>query len=211
MAIKAILFDLDGTLADTVPVCIGAFQATVEHFSGYRMSEAEVVDLFGVTEMGMLAKALPGRLQEVRPFYLNEYERLHAACSRPFPGLEQIAEALRSKGILKAIVTGKGQDTADISLRILGLDGWAEFVEVGFPDRADKPASMRKAMGRWGLQPQEVAYVGDMLSDMQAAVSAGVMPLGAAWAESSTLRLDAGPAQQVFASMAEFIRWVERI
>ena len=211
MALKGILFDLDGTLADTVPVCVGAFQSTVEHFSGVRMSEADVVSRFGLTEVGMLDKVLPGRMEEVVPFYLAEYERLHSVCPKPFDGLDRVFEALRRKGIAVAIVTGKGPETAEISLRILGLDRWADFVEVGFPDRADKPASMRKALARWGMEPHEVAYIGDMPSDMDAARSVGVLALGAAWAESTTLPAEGGLAAFSFSSVPGFVAWVEAL
>ena len=211
MALKGILFDLDGTLADTVPVCVGAFQTTVEHFSGARMTQEDVISLFGITEVGMLEKVLPGRMEEVVPFYLREYERLHSVCPKPFDGLEEVFAALRRKGIAAAIVTGKGLETAEISLRILGLDRWADFVEVGFPDRADKPYSMRKALARWGMEPQEAAYVGDMRSDMDAARSVGVLALGAAWAESTLLPPSGGPAAVSFSSVPEFVEWVEKL
>jgi len=212
MGLKGILYDLDGTLADTVPVCIRAFQSAVERFSGVRMSEAEVVSHFGLTEVGMLAKVLgPEQMDDVVPFYLGEYERYHSLCQRPFEGLDAAFAALQRKGIATAIVTGKGPETAEISLRILGLDQWADFVEVGFPDRADKPFSMRKALARWGMQPQEAAYVGDMTSDMVAAQSVGLLPLGAAWAESSTLHAESGPAAHLFSDVPGFVRWVEAL
>jgi pyrophosphatase PpaX len=212
MALKGILFDLDGTLADTVPVCVSAFQSTVEHFSGLHMSEAEVVSHFGLTEVGMLAKVLgPEQMDEVVPFYLGEYKRYHNLCQRPFEGLDAVFEALSRKGIATALVTGKGPETAEISLRILGLERRAEFVEVGFPDRADKPYSLRRALERWGMEPHEAAYVGDMPSDMDAARSVGVLALGAAWAESSLLPPSGGPAAVSFASVPGFVEWVEAL
>ena len=211
MAIKGILFDLDGTLADTLPVCVGAFQSTVEHLTGVRMSETDVVSLFGIPEIGMLEKVMPGRMGEAIPFYLSEYERLHSVCPKPFDGLEQVFAALERKGIAAAIVTGKGPETAEISLRILGLDHWADFVEVGFPDRADKPYSMRKALERWGMEAHEAAYVGDMPSDMDAARSVGLLALGAAWAESTLLPASGGTAAFLFSSVPEFVDWVEKL
>ncbi len=140
MTLRGILFDLDGTLADTLPVCIQAFQETFEHFNGQRPAEDEIVALFGTSEEGILEKIMPGRLGETLPRYLAEYRRFHQAqCPRLFPGVERALTLLNSRGIRMAIVTGKGHLSADISLEVLGLGRWIDCVETGFPDKADKP------------------------------------------------------------------------
>ena len=214
MTLRGIIFDLDGTLADTLPVCIQAFQETMLHFNSRRPSDAEIISLFGPTEEGILETLLPERrLDETLPCFLAEYARLHERlCRQLFPGVENALSLLKANGIRMAIVSGKGQQSADISLRVLGLDRWIDCVETGFADRPDKPRSIRKVLDHWKILPDQAAYVGDMPSDMQSARQAGVLPLGAAWAESSTLHGGPdGQAAVMFYDIDSFIEWIKTV
>ena len=211
MKIKGILFDLDGTLADTLPTCIQAFQVTVEHFGKWIPTEEEITRYFGATEEGILEKFFPGQLSITLPYFLEVYERIHLQqCANPFPGVEKVLSTLALKGIQTAIVTGKGAESAAISMRILGLKRWINIVEPGFADKADKPYSINRVIERWGILPKQAAYVGDTPYDMKASRATGLMPLGAAWAASSTV--DSEPSIQThktFYKMDDFIQWVE--
>jgi pyrophosphatase PpaX len=211
MSLDGILFDLDGTLANTLPFCIRAYQLTAEHFTGRLPGETEVTSLFGPSDEGVLEHIVPGRLAETLPYYLDVYEQLHLQeCKEPFPGVEKVLALLQVKGIRVAIVTAKGQYSAAISLRVLGLSHWIDTMETGFPDKADKPRSIRKVLERWRMQPEQAAYVGDTPYDIKASLEAGLLPLGAAWAQSSTLRQEAHPkAYKIFNDIQSFIRWIE--
>ncbi len=203
---------MDGTLADTLPVCIDAFQATVQHFNGRRPEPIEISSLFGPNEEGMLEKLIPGRLDESLPHFVAEYERAHDRCRQLFPGVECALDLLKDRGIRMAIVSGKGTQSAEISLRHLGLGRWIDCVETGFAEKADKPASIRKVLARWNMPPGQAAYVGDVPSDMQSARQAGVLPVGAAWAETSTLRdASAGDPGLIFYDIKSFIQWIRAI
>ncbi len=210
MTISAIIFDLDGTLANTLPLCIQSFQNTIEHFTGRRPDSAEIWAEFGVSEEGILERLIPGHLDQTLPYFLAEYERLHDLCPQTFPGVDRIFSSMQAKALKKAIVTGKGSQSAEISLRRLGLDRWIDLVEVGFPDRNDKPFSIQKVLEQWALPAKEVAYLGDTRYDMRASKEAGLLPLGAAWAETSELRNgNHSGAAATFSSIDKFIDWVE--
>lgn len=203
---------MDGTLADTLPVCIDAFQETVQHFTGRRPEVAEITSLFGVNEEGMLKILTPGRLDEALPYFVAEYERAHDQCRQLFPGMERALDLLKRRGIRMAIVSGKGRQSAEISLRHLGLGRWIDCVETGFAEKADKPASIRKVLAGWNIAPEQAAYAGDVPSDMEAARQAGVLPVGAAWAATSTLRNAANdPPELIFFDIEDFIRWIQTI
>lgn len=209
MNLKGIIFDLDGTLVDTLPVCVGAHIETSARFTGRRPSDAEVLSHFGPSEEGSLEKLVPGRLSETLPVFLKFYEELHSSVQQPFTGIEQTLQWLRARQMPVAIVTGKGKFSAEISLRILGLERWVDCVEVGFADRADKPYSIRKVLDRWQMRPEEAAYVGDMPYDMQAARETGLLPIGAGWAETSLVRDGNAGAVHTFLSVDEFLAWLE--
>ena len=211
MAIHGIIFDLDGTLANTLPVCIKAHQDTVYHFCGRAPDEAEIIGLFGPNEEGMLEQMIPGRLTETLAYYLKAYEQHHQQlCTGLFPGIAEALTLIQSKGIKMAIVSGKGAFSAEISMRILGLEQWMDLVETGFDYGPDKPRSMRIVLEKWDLRSQDAAYVGDAVYDMQAAQEAGLMPIGAAWAETSTLKPET-PTYATFFDIASLREWIEKL
>jgi phosphoglycolate phosphatase-like HAD superfamily hydrolase len=210
MTIDGILFDLDGTLADTLPVCVQAFQATVANFCGRTPDEAEIYAGFGPSEEGMLEDLIPGRLVETLPYYLDRYEHFHAQCTGTFPGIDGLLSTLKQRGIRTAIVTGKGPGSAAISMRLLGLSNRVDSLETGFAAGANKAYSMGLVLQRWGMPPERAAYAGDTQEDMVAASAAGLLPLGAAWANTSALRNHPFSSEHpVFDHLDGFIRWVE--
>jgi pyrophosphatase PpaX len=211
MSLQGILFDLDGTLANTLPVCVKAYQHTAEHFTGQFHSDDEIISLFGPSDDGILERLMPGRLAEILPYYLNEYEQIHIKeCKEPFPGVEKVLDCLQAKAIKVAVVTAKGQQSAAISLRVLGLIKWIDTMETCFPARADKPRSIRKVLDRWRIRPECAAYVGDTPYDINASLEVGLLPIGAAWAQSSTLLNEAHPgAYKIFTEIEGFLNWIE--
>jgi pyrophosphatase PpaX len=213
MKLKGILFDLDGTLADTLPVCVEAFQITVKHFGNWIPNEDEITRYFGTNEEGILEKFFPGQLNKTLPYYLDVYERIHEQkCAKPFPGVDKALSTLNSRGIHTAIVTGKGAKSASISMRILGLAQWIKIVEPGFADKADKPFSIKKVLERWGMLPDQAAYVGDTPYDMAASREAGLMPIGAAWASTSMVN-NQSPLEnyKIFYKLDDFIQWIDLV
>lgn len=209
MNIRGVIFDLDGTLADTIPICVEAFQRTVKAHSGPHLSRAEIESLFGPTEEGMLQRVLPEYSSAALETYLAEYERLHTACTAPFPGISTLLDALHIRRIKLAVVTGKGPRSADISCRTLGVRGYFTRIEAGSPDGIMKPAAIARVIAEWSLRPSEVAYIGDAPADIEAARLAGVVSVGAAWAAAANADLlqAAGP-DFLFRAVPDFASWV---
>jgi len=211
MAVKlrGVIFDLDGTLADTLPICISAFRDAVLGAGGRSYTDDEVTALFGPTEEGMLRHALAERWEEAMPSYLRLYEQAHDACTEPFAGIDAVLRTLQSRGVSMAVVTGKGPHSAEISLRRLCLITYFDLVEAGSPDGPIKPAAIRRVLDHWNIPAAEVAYVGDVPTDMDAAAEVGVVGLGAAWAATSTLRAaPASAAAHTFTTVDTFARWI---
>jgi pyrophosphatase PpaX len=211
MNLTAILFDMDGTLADTIPVCIQAYQVTVQHFCGRTPEVAEIYAHFGPSEEGILEQFIPGRLEETLPFFLAHYERCHTSCAQPFSGVARLFSVLKAKKMRSAIVTGKGLHSAEISMRVLGLSQWVDMLEAGSASGAIKPHSMRQVLQRWGIPPEQAAYVGDTPYDISAAREAGLLPVGAAWAADSLLRSQPVTGDcPIFYEMDRFSDWIEQ-
>ena len=106
---KIILFDLDGTLANTLPLCIQAFRQSVEPLINRSISDAEIIATFGPSEEGTIMALSPNHYEKGVSDYLHYYEQLHDMCPLPFDGMKEILQALKNKGVHIAMVTGKGK------------------------------------------------------------------------------------------------------
>jgi len=210
MRLRGAIFDLDGTLADTIPVCLEACRRAVKHYSGRHLTDEEIRSMFGPSEIGIIQRMVPDRWQECLETYLRMYEEEHERCRSAFPGVERALQMLRERGVALAVVSGKGERAAAISLRYIGLEAPFDFVETGSPEGDIKALNIRKVVAKWAVAPERVAYVGDAPSDIRAAKECGVLSVGAAWAPSTNFdRLNAQEPALIFRDVESFVRWID--
>lgn len=210
MTISGFLFDLDGTLAETLPVCLEALKTTFRVFFGRDWTDQECLSWFGPTEEGVVKKLLPEQAEECLAMYYEEYTRVHTICPEPFPGIVEVLDMIKQNGVIMGVVTAKGRRTAEISLDVLNLSRYFDVMESGFEDANRKTVSIEKVLKKWKLPPEEIVYVGDRRSDIQAAYATGIIPVSAAWSEHArpdVLR-EHNP-REIFFSVEEFRKWVE--
>lgn len=184
--LKAVMFDVDGTLGDTLPLCIESYRAITEEVTGRRPAEAEVVRHFGLSDRGVLG-ALVGMDPEDSALPIRRlveiYGQLHPAMApAPFPGAVEMLRGVKAAGMRIGIISGKEEYTAAPTLSFFGLDGLYEWTGYGLPTRNVKGERLKEVMQLWNLQPQDLVYVGDAPSDITQAHSAGVRIVNAAWA-----------------------------
>jgi phosphoglycolate phosphatase-like HAD superfamily hydrolase len=208
--IKAVIFDLDGTLADTLPVCIAAFQAAFERYAHRSFTAKEIEAMFGPNEEGVIRKVVPDDWEACLATYLCGYETAHQSLTQPFDGVLDLVVWLKERDVPTAIVTGKGAGSAAISIRLLGLAQHFDIVEMGSPQGVIKPQAITKILAHWHLRPDEAVYVGDAPGDIVSAREAGVAPIAAAWASSANVAaLEAMSPIGLFRSVAQFRAWLE--
>jgi phosphoglycolate phosphatase/pyrophosphatase PpaX len=206
-----LIFDLDGTIADTIPVCCAAFREAISRHTGRVLRDAEIVALFGPSEEGIIHGLVGDGWEACLESYLVAYEREHVACPAAFDGLSELLDGLRRRGLRLGVVTGKGARSAAITLRLLGLADQFDAVETGSPQGAVKPAALRRIAARWGLEPAQIAYLGDAPTDMYDARAAGVLPLAAAWASTADrAALQAAAPCRLFTGVDQFVEWSAR-
>lgn len=209
IALKGILFDLDGTLTDTLPLCHAAFIEVFQQFTGRTYTAAEIHALFGPSEEGVIKRVVPDQWEECLAAYLQVYEREHPRLACIFPGVKVMLDRLREDSVRLAIVSSKGGGSGTITLRLLGLEHYAEAVHWGTPEGGRKPAAIREVLQKWEYSPAQAAYVGDAPSDMRAARDVGVLGLGAAWSNGvDPERLRESGAVRAFRSPAELDAWL---
>ena len=189
--LKAVMFDVDGTLGDTLPLCIETYRRVAEEATGRRPAAAEVVRHFGLSDRGVLGAlvgmepddpALPlGRMVEI-------YRELHPSMApEPFPGAVEMLRGVKAAGMRVGIISGKEEYTALPTLEFFRLRGLYEWAGFGKPTHNAKAERLQEVMRLWNLQPHELVYVGDAPSDITQAHSAGVRIVNAAWAPAAAL------------------------
>ena len=209
--LQGIIFDLDGTLGDTLPLCVHAYQQVLLTLLNRAYTASEITVHFGRSEEGIFQQIVPDRWQEAFQLYLVVYEQLHWQCPEPFPGIREALEQLKQRKLVLAMVTGKGSETTRSTLRYLGLTDYFHPVETGSASGVVKATCIQRVLDEWDISPQRVAYVGDTVSDMDEAYKAGVLPLRAAWGTSdiSEMHVRAEHAYAEFRSIAQFMTWIE--
>lgn len=210
MQLRGIIFDLDGTLGDTLPVCFAAFRVTFRHYLKREYTDVEIRGMFGPTEDGIFQDLFPSHWEESLAMYLREYRRAHQGCRDPFSGIPEALDLIKAQGLRAAIVTGKGPGSAKISLEEMGLAEAFDIVEAGSPRGGIKPDCMRKVLKAWDLPAEQVACVGDAVSDIRSAHEIGATALGAAWASTANYdSLAAVKPSRTFTSTQQFIEWIK--
>jgi phosphoglycolate phosphatase len=184
---RAILFDLDGTLADTAPDLAAAVNQC-RSTRGLPLADYELLrPVASAGARGLIGAAFGLQpadegYEELRVEFLNNYAAAIAVKTRLFDGIAPLLETLRSKGFLWGIVTNKAARFTDALVPQIGLQQ-ANCVISGdtTPYSKPHPEPLLEAARRLVMPPQECWYVGDDLRDVQAARAAGMPSIAAAW------------------------------
>ena len=212
--IKSVIFDLDGTIGDTLPLCIKAFRHAIEPLIHRSVSDAEIVATFGPSEEGTIMALAPDHYEKGIADYIHYYETFHNICPAPFEGIREMLEMLRKSSVHLALVTGKGARSADITLEKFDIGDYFEIIETGSPQGPRKPEGIRNSLALFGASPgPETIYVGDAPSDIQSSRQAGVSIVSAAWADTAEKEtLLALQPDEIFYTIPSFRDWLfERI
>ena len=187
--LKAVLFDMDGTLGDTLPLCVEAYRRCVAELTGRTPSAEEVVSYFGLSDRGVLAGLLgmsPDDAALPIDRFVAAYERLHPELApAPFPGAVEMLQSVKAAGLRVGLISGKEHYTAMPTVKYYGMEGFFEWYGLGLPTHNCKAERLQQVMQLWGLEPHELIYVGDAPSDISLCHSVGVRIINAAWASTA--------------------------
>jgi 2-phosphoglycolate phosphatase len=186
LQVKAVIFDLDGTLADTIPLIVDSFNAACREPMGKTYTPEEVIARFGVPDIALVRRELqqfpPDVAEKALEIYFAHYEHAHAVVEA-FPGITELLLALKAKGMPLGVMTGKGARTAEITVRKLGWQEIFGSVITGDDIEHQKPhpEGVLKAAAELGVMPQECAFVGDSPADLKAGRAAGAKSIAVVW------------------------------
>lgn len=185
---SAILFDFDGTLADTaadlsralnrVRADRGLDEVPLERLRPHASAGAR-----GLLGAGMGVLPEHDEFRPLREAFLKHYAANICVDTRLFPGMDELLAAIEARGLPWGIVTNKSTSLTRLVVKQLGLHARAACVVCGdtTPHLKPHPASLLHAAGELQLDPAECIYLGDDLRDIQAARAAGMRPVAVAW------------------------------
>lgn len=184
--IKMVAFDLDGTIGDTIPMCIKTFQQAVTPYTQRKLSKKEIIQTFGLNEEGMIKRIVTNNNWEkaLSDFYVL-YKEAHISCPHPFDGIIELIKELKANSISTVLITGKGEKSCSITLRQFGMDTCFDKIETGSPVKNRKPEAIKNLLFKTQLRSDEIVYIGDTISDIEACKEVGIRCLSAAWGVSS--------------------------
>ena len=186
---KLVIFDLDGTLLDTIADLADAANYALQQL-GYPTHPVDTIRTYvgnGINKL--LERALPEaerneeNVMRMRSHFVPYYDMHNADLSAPYPGIVALLEALQAKGVTLAVASNKYQAATEKlvkhyfpTIRFVEVLGQREGIAVK-PDPTIVFDILRKA----DVSPEEVLYVGDSGVDMQTAMNAKVDAVGVTW------------------------------
>jgi len=188
------LFDLDGTIADTLPLIYEAFDAAFLPILGRRHTDREIRDMFGPPDHEIIRMRVPEpEAADAFDRYLDVYQRRHPELVTLFDGMDEVIRRSSEAGVRLGIVTGKSRQTAIITLRELGvLDAFpvlygGDDVERPKPD----PQALVAVLEDLGRTPGEAAVmIGDSSMDIAAGKAAGLSTIAVRWGSPDVEEVD---------------------
>ena len=186
---QLVIFDLDGTLLDTVADLANATNQALEH-CGYPVHPVDAYCQFvgnGINKL--FARALPaevsneGNVQRIRELFVPYYNQHNADCSRPYPGILELLYELQRNGVQLAVASNKYHE-ATLKLvhhffpdiHFAAIYGQREDVPI-----KPSPDIVYDILHDTGVERERTLYVGDSGVDMQTARNAGVESVGVTW------------------------------
>lgn len=181
--IKLVVFDLDGTLIDSVPDLAYCIDRMMERLGRPPQGEERVRQWVGNGVERLVKRALTGEmdgeprdceLQEAYPVFLDLYCENTSKRSVLYPGVQEGLDYLRTAGYHLACVTNKAAQFTDPLVRDLGIKDYFGLVISGdsLPRRKPDPLPLLYAAQHFGVEPRESLMVGDSMSDVKAARAA---------------------------------------
>jgi len=188
---RAIVFDLDGTLVDSLPDIVGAFRDAFAEFGMAAPAEAAVRAHVGLPLEAMYAAFAPSaRVADLAAAYRRIYPERFTRQTRPFAGVPEALATLRARGFRLAVATTKRSDMARRLVAALRLDDALDVVQGtdGFPH---KPAPDVVLRALAALDAEGVWMVGDTVHDIEAGRAAGLATYAVTWGTHDADRLRA--------------------
>ena len=215
MAYRAAVFDLDGTLLNTLADLADSGNELLASYGMAPHPEPAFRYFVGNGSRKLMERILPGKspeqIDEALARYKAIYEKHLTAKTTPYAGISETLSALKARGVRMAVCTNKHISAAEALIRkYFPADTFDAFEgdRPGVPRKPD-PAHVRIVLEKMGIRPEETVYLGDSGVDMQTAVNAGALPVGVLWGFREKDELMENGAQILLSKPSELLEKVD--
>ncbi len=214
MKIDAVLFDLDGTLADTAPDLALALQAVRDPgfppLAVADVRKATAVGTEALLSLGLGITPRDGLYEKTRAAFLDHYHRLIGQATVLTPGMAMVLQTLAAQGLRWGIVTNKPEALARRVIKALGLEDASACLVGGDTAARPKPHPdpLLYACQRLDLKPACCVYVGDDSGDIIAARRAGMPALAAAFGYASAEEAQSWGADGLLSTPGDLLAFI---
>jgi phosphoglycolate phosphatase len=213
---RAVLFDLDGTLLNTLQDVAGSVNKGLAKLGFPQHTTEAFKTLIGEGRDVLVRRALPAEhrddttAQKLLDLVNADYAVHWADHTRPYPGIPELLDALIAKDIKITVLSNKADDLTNLCVTKL-LSRWHFALVAGsrpsVPNKPD-PAGTLQIAKQLDINPAEFLYLGDSDIDMKTAVGAGMYPIGAGWGFRSEKELLSAGAKAVIKKPEELLQYL---
>lgn len=216
--IRAVLFDLDGTLLDTLEDIARSANLVLARAGFSPHPQGDYRQFIGDGVARLFQRALPSEAAE-NPGLIADcvegFREVYGAgwnvATKPYPGITDLLDELVARSIRLAVLSNKPDEFTQRCVEHFFSRRPFESVRGECPDvpRKPDPAGAILTAGRLGLQPTEMAYLGDSSVDMRTAAAAGMIPLGAGWGFRLAEELETHGAVAILSHPLDLAEWLD--
>jgi phosphoglycolate phosphatase len=210
------IFDVDGTLVDTMGSIFHLVNDTLRHFNLRTLSEEEYAPLcwLGARDMSeeavRIAAGSAGIVELFTPEMKRRYLENPVGDARPFEGITETLEVLQKKGITLAVLTNKPDEINNRLMSELFRPGLFARMQgdTGRMPLKPNPTALLRMMMELSRTPRECVYVGDTPGDMRTAERAGIRKIGVTWGGHDEKALRKAGADFIAKAAVDLIQWI---
>ncbi|MBF5046286.1 HAD family hydrolase [Aggregicoccus sp. 17bor-14] len=208
--ITHVVFDFDGTLADSRAVAIGLYNAVAERKGYGALTPENLAELSALSILERCKRLevpvyrLPALMLEVSRGYRGAMDRVELQ-----PGVRELLAALRERGLRLVILSSNAEENIRAFLRRQGMEAWVDAVLCS-SRIFGKARLLRSLMKSEGLAPEQLVYVGDEHRDVEACREVGVRVIAVRWGFDAESRLREASPDHLASEPAEVAECVGR-
>jgi len=178
-----VLFDLDGTVVDTVELIVESFRYATTTVLGEVLPDEFIIGGVGQPLRVQMERLSEEHAQELYDVYREYNHRRHDELIRGYEGIEEVLGALKAAGRRTGIVTSKSRDTTAMAFAAVGLEERFDAVVTASDTSEHKPSPvpLQLCLQRLGATADGSIYVGDSPFDIEAGAAAGMTTAAVAW------------------------------
>ena len=217
MRYDTIIFDMDGTLLNTLDDLVDSVNHMLQRYGYSRKEEKEVRRALGNGARVLIGSLLPQgeenpQFEQIYQEYVTYYQEHCQIKTRPYDGIMETLRELKKRNVRMGIVSNKG----DGAVKELSRDYFGERMQAAIgddPSRRRKPApdSVLEAMRQLGVTRAETVYIGDSDVDVETARNAGVACCAVSWGFRSVQCLRDAGAARIAANPQELLAMLEAL